>query len=478
VSADNAVVASIASQLHPLAVEIDTLRTLPGNPRIGDVDAIARSLSQFGQRKPIVANRNGTVVAGNHTLLAARSLGWREIAVVFVDDDERTAHAYALADNRTAELGSYDDEALLSLIESVDDAELLAATAWDDDDIAELVRRIDASSVQLDEQLDPFAVYSRERICDTAFEHYRANGFPYRRLSLLECQQQINQLAATPTPRLVGTTVGYHVADSYHPHRFHGYAEEKRSPIDSFRSDKYLRKTFDLILDVHSSSINDSSMLGALSLVAGSQACSNFRPGFALALYREFCAQDAVVLDASTGYGGRLVGFLASEAATYIGIDPSTATHAGNERLAAELGEHKCVELINQPVEDIDAGALDGRADFAFTSPPYFTKEHYADEETQSFKRYRTPIAWRDGFLVPMLALTYRALRPGCLALVNIADVELRGRAVPLETWTRHSGTDVGFELVEVRRFPMPRAFAANETRDTHEPVFVFRKPD
>lgn len=137
----------IAPDLATLAVAVDSLALLPGNPRRGDVGAVARSLAQFGQRKPIVARRDGTVIAGNHTLQAAQQLGWPEVAVVWVDDDDATASAFALADNRTAELGGYDDQALADLIAEVQaaDADLLAATGWSDADLEALLEDIAAT---------------------------------------------------------------------------------------------------------------------------------------------------------------------------------------------------------------------------------------------------------------------------------------------------------------------------------------------
>lgn len=99
----------IVPALESLQVPIDDVHQLPGNPRRGDVDAVAASLQRFGQRKPIVARADGTITAGNHTWQAAKQLGWDSIAVVRIDDDDATASAFALADNRTAELGSYDD---------------------------------------------------------------------------------------------------------------------------------------------------------------------------------------------------------------------------------------------------------------------------------------------------------------------------------------------------------------------------------
>jgi hypothetical protein len=135
----------IIESLKNLAVPIDTLRGLPGNPRVGDIDAVAASLDRFGQRKPIVVRKDdGTIIAGNHTWQAAKQLGWSEIAVAYVGDDDVTAAAYALADNRTAELGNYDEQALKDLIDKVAevDIELVHISGWDDKAIEELVKKI------------------------------------------------------------------------------------------------------------------------------------------------------------------------------------------------------------------------------------------------------------------------------------------------------------------------------------------------
>src|SRR3982751_2328584 len=142
----------IIPDLAHLATPLDQLELLPGNPRVGDVDAIARSLAAFDQRKPVVAKRAGPVIAGNHTVQAARALGWDEVAVVWVDDDDTTAHAYALADNRTAELGGYDDAALATLIAEVRavDAELLAATGWTDGDLKDLLDQLAPTALPVD----------------------------------------------------------------------------------------------------------------------------------------------------------------------------------------------------------------------------------------------------------------------------------------------------------------------------------------
>lgn len=91
-----------------------------------NLDAIAASLTEFGQRRPLVVTPDFVVVAGNGTLEAAMSLGWESVAVTVLPfDDPNKAKAYALADNRTAELASWDDEVLLATLTELD------AAGWD-----------------------------------------------------------------------------------------------------------------------------------------------------------------------------------------------------------------------------------------------------------------------------------------------------------------------------------------------------------
>lgn len=111
-------------------VKVSALAPYFRNPRVGDVEAIARSLAALGQYRPLVVNR-GTltgrpleVLAGNHTLAAARQLGWDEVAASFVDLDDAGAAQVVVADNRIADLGSYDNRELLELLGTLAEDEL------------------------------------------------------------------------------------------------------------------------------------------------------------------------------------------------------------------------------------------------------------------------------------------------------------------------------------------------------------------
>jgi DNA modification methylase len=81
-----------------------------------NLKAIQGSLKEFGQRKPIVITEAGVIVAGNGTVEAAKRLGWLDIEVVRVPSDWTDAQvkAFAIADNRTAELANWNQEVLTS----------------------------------------------------------------------------------------------------------------------------------------------------------------------------------------------------------------------------------------------------------------------------------------------------------------------------------------------------------------------------
>lgn len=134
----------IHESLSSLALPIESLLPLEGNPRRGNVDAIAASYNEFGQVKPIVVKDNGdktyTVLAGNHQLQAAKSLGWTEMAAIVLDADDKAAIAFAIADNRTVELGHTDETALFEMLSSVSDdySYLFEQLQWDDFEIAAL----------------------------------------------------------------------------------------------------------------------------------------------------------------------------------------------------------------------------------------------------------------------------------------------------------------------------------------------------
>jgi len=128
-----------------VALPVADLQTFGGNPRRGDVEKIAESLVKHGQYRDIVVNagtltgRRFEVLAGNHTMLAARSLGWESLDVSLVDVDEDMARSICAADNHLADLGEYDSADLHALLSSISD---LSGTGYELADLAVLEREL------------------------------------------------------------------------------------------------------------------------------------------------------------------------------------------------------------------------------------------------------------------------------------------------------------------------------------------------
>lgn len=119
------------------SVDISLLVLDPSNARKHsekNLEAIKGSLKKFGQQKPIIVDGNNIVVAGNGTLSAAKALGWKKIGVIRTSLTGADATAFAIADNRTAELAEWDLEPLQKTLNSLMDMDFdLGSIGFDQD---------------------------------------------------------------------------------------------------------------------------------------------------------------------------------------------------------------------------------------------------------------------------------------------------------------------------------------------------------
>lgn len=150
--------------MYDLAVSrepVSDLHTYFKNPRRGDTAVIANSLTVNGQYKPIVVNRGthtgrpNEVLAGNHTLMAARDLGWPDVSATFIDVDDDQAARIVAVDNRSADIATYDDAVLAELLSGFGGN--LDGTGYTDKDLARL---LDAQVG--DRDLDDFKEYDED----------------------------------------------------------------------------------------------------------------------------------------------------------------------------------------------------------------------------------------------------------------------------------------------------------------------------
>ena len=121
-------------------VRLDTLYPDPDNVRVhpdANLKAIRDSLTAFGQQRPLVVMADGLVLAGNGTLEAARQLGWQHIAVQVCTLPLDQARAYAVADNRTGELSSWNETGLATLLRNLHE-QALPLPGWDEAELRKL----------------------------------------------------------------------------------------------------------------------------------------------------------------------------------------------------------------------------------------------------------------------------------------------------------------------------------------------------
>lgn len=139
-------------------VKLDELHLDPANVRVHDdrnLDAIRGSLMRFGQQKPIVVDSTGVIRAGNGTYLAAKSLGWEAIDVVRTNLSGLEAAAFAIADNRTSDLSTFDEAALATLLQSLRAEDALEGVGFDAKEIDELLAQIDDATPRIVEDEGP-----------------------------------------------------------------------------------------------------------------------------------------------------------------------------------------------------------------------------------------------------------------------------------------------------------------------------------
>lgn len=103
--------------------KLDDLTPYENNPRLNDgaVDAVAKSIEEFGFKVPIVIDKDGVIVAGHTRLKAAKQLAIDEVPCIIADDlSDEELKAFRLADNKVSELAEWDFDKLEAELKDID----------------------------------------------------------------------------------------------------------------------------------------------------------------------------------------------------------------------------------------------------------------------------------------------------------------------------------------------------------------------
>jgi DNA modification methylase len=123
--------------------KLSDIRPYPGNPRQNDaaVDAVAKSIQAFGFRQPLVVDKDGVIVCGHTRYKAAQKLGLEEVPVHFATDlTPEQIRAYRIADNKVADLATWDYELLPIELAELQAAECdLQLLGFSQDELAKLL---------------------------------------------------------------------------------------------------------------------------------------------------------------------------------------------------------------------------------------------------------------------------------------------------------------------------------------------------
>lgn len=108
---------------------IDEIYPYENNPRFNEraVEPLAKSIVRFGFKQPIVIDKNNVIVCGHTRLKAAQKIGLKTVPCVIADDlTEKQIKAYRLADNKIAELSTWNKEFLdIELEDIANDEDML-----------------------------------------------------------------------------------------------------------------------------------------------------------------------------------------------------------------------------------------------------------------------------------------------------------------------------------------------------------------
>jgi hypothetical protein len=338
------------------------------------------------------------------------------------------------------------------------------------------------------------------KLQEIAFKYWQKREFPYPERDDVELWEEFFRLQDTTlkiekpnkpkmwgpdsedTKELEVNSVGLKIANYFHPHIWRSHALGMLSPVQAFSQDKLLRRAIRLAWE-YGEKISRNALRTRLRTVSGTQVCSNFRPSVAKTIYEKYY-EGGNILDPCTGYGGRLVGYLASdlpEETKYIGIDPNEVTGECNKQIALFFEQLDRVKIITSPFEDVSVEELKKQnIGFAFTSPPYFKKEIYQEEsinEEQSCHKFDDYEAWLDGFLKIMLQNILEASIEGATCIINIQDVNIKSKKYPLVEDTVKLAKGAGWKFEDKLKM-MFFTFGKNLDHEKYESVLIFRKAE
>ena len=265
--------------------------------------------------------------------------------------------------------------------------------------------------------------------------------------------------------------MGANILTQFFPEILDVVKSGKVSHRDFFKDDKRLIGYCRTVLKYCTSPLEMFKMMS----FRGSSRCYNFRPATAKALYELYGKDNCKVLDTSSGFGGRLLGFFtAKNTSEYVGIDPNTADSCNRFILYMSRYFNKKAYVNKIGSEDFTVEnypQYENYFDISFTSPPYFNIERYSDDITQSHVKFNTYDSWVDGFYRNTIYNSCNALKLDGVFAINISWVD------NIKEYTEEFLNDCGFYIIKEDKYLLrihPRESSyGSDKMSKYEPIWV-----
>lgn len=128
-------------------VDITKLKPNEANPRlhpVAQIEEMKRSVTKFGQIRPIVVDESNVILAGHGVYIAMMDLGMKKASVYRISGmTENDKKRLILADNKIADLGLYDQTKIFEMLDSLGDT--FDVPGFNEDELTRMLRAIDDS---------------------------------------------------------------------------------------------------------------------------------------------------------------------------------------------------------------------------------------------------------------------------------------------------------------------------------------------
>lgn len=325
------------------------------------------------------------------------------------------------------------------------------------------------------------------KILKSAFEYYNQSGFPYVKLKDFEIWEEFLRLkrqkgnlkkGVPNSGAVLKSSIGQKICYHFMPHEFNiKCGTNFLTAVESFGIEKNLKRIIKLVYKYEK--LVDPS-IRTYSKLVGAQFAANFAPSVAKDIYNNYLGNNEIYYDYSCGFGGRLLGFIACDfierGAKYIGVEPSTKTFIGLSNMIQFFDVKNHVSIYKDVAENFCPNELIGKVKLAFSSPPYFNREIYSNERTQSCNKFKTWDKWLNGFWFQTIDNCHKLLKKDGYFIANINDIKVnKNLTLPLIGETVRY-CEKKFSKRHPNLYLFMSGFGTNNNKNKKEIFLIFQK--